>query len=321
MDDRRIETHPELMDPDWQKHAEREAWTEVNKSKRRTKSARKKRPALWFSLGLVVLVAAAVTVSQLRGKGANDDAVAAQNAMPDFAKVDLARPYARTPAEPWKDGAAGFTVPAPAAVGKFSAEQVANAYDQVSKAVTLGRLDPKVLVAHDPSAYLALFAPNEAKRVKEIMDRPDKFDASAYVTMLADGYRLLPTGPRLNGRLSAGLGKQGELLVRAEYVIAYAFDTAKPENLTGPGDIVAFARENETYSLVSGDEYYKEDQGLGFGGSEGMTYSMACAQFMAGYLAPSYSEPHVASATNSGRAPETAVYDLNQPMGGEHGCK
>jgi hypothetical protein len=319
-DDRRIETHPELMDPDWQKHAEREAWTEVKRSGRGGGSPRKKRPALWVSLGLVVLVVAAVSVNQLRD-GANDNATTPQDVLPQYAKVDLAQPFARTPAADWKDGAAGFSVPAAAAVGAFSAEEVASAYDQVRDVVTQSRLDNRILVAHDPSAYLALLSTNEAKRVKETLDKPNKFEGVTYVTRLADGFTLLPTGPKLSGRLSAKLGEyEDELLIHVEYLVAYAFDTKKPEELTGPGDIVAFQRHDENYSLLK-DRYDKEDLGLNSADGEGgMTYSMSCAAINSGYLAPLYSEKTPPSSAGTGDFDERMMYDLNKPLSGSDGC-
>ncbi|HEV7977223.1 hypothetical protein [Amycolatopsis sp.] len=321
-EDRRIETHPELMDPDWQKHAEREAWTEVKRSKRGSDSPRTKRPALWVSLGLVALVVGAVALNQLRDTNANDNVTTPQNALPQYAKVDLAQPFARTPAADWKDGAAGFTVPAPAAVGAFSAEEVASAYDQVTKAVVQSRLDRKMLIAHDPSAYLALFSTNEAKRVKEILDKPDKTESAAFVTLVADGFTLLPSGPKLSGRLSAKPGaEEGELIIHAEYLIAYAFDTAKPEDLMGPGDIVAFSRKDEDFSLLKGSRYYDEDLGLRSGAGDGMTYSMACEPAKAGYLAPAYSEKAPTSSSGSGEFDEDMMYNLDKEMTDSDGCK
>lgn len=319
MDDRRIETHSESMDPDWRQEAELEARTAAKRSKRRAKSSRAKRLAPWVSLGLVVLVAAGVTVSRLPDSGANEDVLPALGSTPSVparsAAVDLAQPYANTPAAQWKDGSAGFTTPAPVATGEFSAAEVSRAYEQAIRAVTLGRLDPKMVTGHDPSDYLALFAPNEAKRLKGIFDEADKFDGASYVTQIADGYRLLPTGPRLNGRLSASPGQKGELLVRAEYVIGYAFDTPKPETLTSPLENVAFIREDETYSVFSGSQYSKADRGLGIGsGVGGEVYAIGCTAFKAGFLAPAYSDPMTAGHGDSGPLEQIPVFDLDKPL-------
>jgi hypothetical protein len=332
MDDRRIETHPDLMNPDWQKHAEREAWLEVKKSRRRSKRGRVRRPGLMVVVALLALISAAVAVKQLHGSGANDGVGTAQapttppttapSVLPRLAAVNLTQPFINTPAALWKDGAAGIATPAPSAIGTYSASQVATAFDEVTHAIVAGHLDRKTLEGHDTTAYLASFAPNQAKWVKTILDKPNKFDASGRVTLIADGFHLLPASPRVNGRLSAQPGpNSGELIIHAEYVIAYAFDTAHPEQLQSPADIVAFVRIDENYVLRTGSRYYKADQGLGFGDRKGgEVYSMACIPFKAGYLAPSYSESVIARPGDTSGQDETAIFDLNKPMSIAHGC-
>jgi hypothetical protein len=328
MDDRRIETHPDLMDPDWQKHAEREAWTEVRRSRRRSKRGRARLPGLWVVVALLVLISAAVTVKQLGGISANDGLGAssapktppttAPSVLPQVAAVDLTQPFSNTPAALWKDGAAGFSTPAASAIGTFSAVQIKDAYDKVIHAVAAGRLDRKTVEGHDTTAFLASFAPNDAKFIKTKLDQPDKSGAASYVTLIADGFHLLPAGPRLNGRLSATSGTEpGELVIHAEYVIAYAFDTAHAEQLTSPGDIVAFMRQDENYLIHTGSRYYKADQGLGFGDGKGEWLSVACAPYKAGYLAPSYSD-HTAHPPST--KDETAMYDLDKPLPLEDTC-
>jgi hypothetical protein len=142
-----------------------------------------------------------------------------------------------------------------------------------------------------------------------------------YVTQVADGFTLLPIGPKLNGRLSAKPGEyEGELLIRAEYLVAYAFDTTKPGDLTGPGDIVAFQRQDENYSLLKG-RYNKEDLGLSSAASDGgMTYSMSCTAFNTGYLAPVYSEKTPPPPSGTGNFDEGMMYDLNKPLSDADGC-
>jgi hypothetical protein len=328
VDDRRIETHPDLMDPDWQKHAEREAWTEVKRNRRRSKRGGVKRPGLWVVVALLVLISAAVTVKQLRGIGANNaigtthapttPPTTAPSTLPEYAAVDLTQPFLNTPAALWKDGTAGFSTPTASAIGTFSADQVKDAYDKVIHAVAAGRLDRKTLEGRDTTAFLASFAPNDATFIKTKLDGPDKSAAKSFVTLIADGFHMLPAGPRLNGRLSASPGAEpGELVIHAEYVIAYAFDTAHPEQLTGPADIVAFMRQEEKYLIRTGSRYYKADQGLLFGGGKGEWHSMACAPAKAGYLAPFYSDhtTHPPSTMD-----ETAMYDLDKPVPQEDGC-
>jgi hypothetical protein len=83
-DDRRLETHPDLMNPDWQQHAERDAWLGAKKElKKRRKRERRagghqqpghsRWPGVLALLLVVVLVAAAVVVHQIQGIGVNED--------------------------------------------------------------------------------------------------------------------------------------------------------------------------------------------------------------------------------------------------------
>ncbi|QRP48311.1 hypothetical protein [Amycolatopsis sp. FDAARGOS 1241] len=84
--DDRIETHPDLIDPDWQKHAELDAWLGAKKElkKRRRRERRVSTgsgygaagPSRWPGVlaltGLVLLLAAAVIVHQIQGHGVNE---------------------------------------------------------------------------------------------------------------------------------------------------------------------------------------------------------------------------------------------------------
>ncbi|WP_410658140.1 hypothetical protein [Amycolatopsis sp. lyj-112] len=86
-EDRRIETHPDLIDPNWQKHAEVDAWLgakkELKKKRRKQRKAagasggyREPGSARWPGIaaivGLVVLIVTAVTVNQLQDYGVNE---------------------------------------------------------------------------------------------------------------------------------------------------------------------------------------------------------------------------------------------------------
>ncbi|MFF0145039.1 MULTISPECIES: hypothetical protein [Amycolatopsis] len=91
-DDYSIETHPDLIDPEWRKHAELDAWLgakkELKKKRRRERRARSaghgagygtaapsRWPGIAALIGLVVLVAAAVTVHEVRGPGVNETSI------------------------------------------------------------------------------------------------------------------------------------------------------------------------------------------------------------------------------------------------------
>jgi hypothetical protein len=159
----------------------------------------------------------------------------------------------------------------------------------VQQAVTTAHLDHKALDAHDDAALLA---PNDAEYVKTFLDKPHKTEASGYLTMLANGFHLLPASPKLNGRLSARPGAtSGELVIHAEYVIAYAFDPEHPAMITGPDDIVAFERTDKDIHRANRPPVCQSDQGLAFGTGQREFFSMACAAFKAGYLTPDTPKP------------------------------
>ncbi|MGY6654935.1 hypothetical protein ACXIZN_22475 [Amycolatopsis sp. TRM77291] len=86
-EDRRIETHPDLVDPNWQKHAELDAWLgakkELKKKRRRQRKAAasgggyhapgsSRWPGVAAIVGLIVLVVAAVTVNAVQERGVNE---------------------------------------------------------------------------------------------------------------------------------------------------------------------------------------------------------------------------------------------------------
>ncbi|MET9261202.1 hypothetical protein [Amycolatopsis sp. NPDC004079] len=89
--DDRMETHPDLMDPEWRKHAQRDAWLGAKKDmKKRRKRERRTAPAAVYGrggaapsrlpgiaaiVGLVLLLAAAIVVHQVQPIGVNDEKI------------------------------------------------------------------------------------------------------------------------------------------------------------------------------------------------------------------------------------------------------
>ncbi|MEC3979092.1 hypothetical protein [Amycolatopsis sp. H20-H5] len=75
-EDRRIETHPDLMNPDWQQHAERDAWLGAKKElkrkqRRQGRGGGRKIGGLVALLVLLALLVAAVVLRISGGGGVN----------------------------------------------------------------------------------------------------------------------------------------------------------------------------------------------------------------------------------------------------------
>ncbi|MGH9061819.1 MAG: hypothetical protein ACRDZY_20245, partial [Acidimicrobiales bacterium] len=163
-----LDSHPDLVDPEWRKHAQADARLGAKKDRRlqraanRSKGRRRPRRRWWVFATVLAILAVTTTAVVLAGRRPAAD-VAAPNptAMPILAPVDLARPYAHTPAELWPKGMDGISSAAAAAVGPFAAEAVADAYAQARHAILAGRLDPATLFGHDPKAFAALLAPDQ----------------------------------------------------------------------------------------------------------------------------------------------------------------
>ena len=294
------------MNPDWQKYAEKDAWLgakQDRKRRTRVKTARRGNGRKWGLVAFVAILAATTAVVVVLGRDSRAGSSAAPTAVNPtsvaaIAHVDLARPYANTPADVWKKGLEGITSPAPAAVGKFKADAVAAAYEKVRQAISAARLDPAVLYQHDTKNYVAVFAPDMQDYMRPVIASKPKNDGtpdfSSYVTEVADGYHLLDQGPRTFGTLTARAGeKPGELIVEAKIVIAYAFDNVHPEGLTHPGEIVSFQRTDESYLIRSGTSFAKTSVGLWLTSGDTALSSGGCEAAKQGFLAPGYTNANL----------------------------
>ncbi|MEV6640415.1 hypothetical protein [Amycolatopsis sp. NPDC051371] len=324
-DDNLLDSHPDLMDPEWRKHAQTDAWLGAKKDRKQFRKQQRSRPRKpgrrWWVFGVLVAILAVITTAIVlvgRRPPAREAVPETPNPtqVAQFAHVDLARPYANTPAQDWPKGLDGITA-APAGTAE------ADAYAKVKQAISAARLDPAVLTGHDPKAFLALVAPDLRDQLTPVFARkPAKGVASfdSYVTEIADGYHLLDAGPRTFGTLASHPGaKAGELVVDAKYVIAYAFDNVHPEGLTSPAEIVSFLRVDETYVLRSGKNFAKSSYGLWLEGGQSAFSAVGCAAAKDGYLAPGYANPQ--SGPNTGDDQDApGYYDPQYPVPNLDGC-
>ena len=196
------------------------------------------RATAWTSVGVVLVLAAAGSFAwlQLRHPStaatgapvAPAVAVAAPNAGPP------ADPFASTPAKNWADGAAGIVVPAAKPVGKFTAAQVAAAYQTARKLLIAADLDKATLLGGTPTAYAdLLMSQQRAQFLGGLNKRGLNKDGSqlstrAWVTSFAPGgTELVGSVIKVRGTMSAKsahVTNTTALVITVNYVFAYAIE-------------------------------------------------------------------------------------------------
>ncbi|MFE9746122.1 hypothetical protein ACFYOT_14540 [Saccharothrix saharensis] len=316
MDAYGLEDHPDLNDAEWIREATRRAEREARANRPR----RRRRPLPRLSRGRGRAVAAVALVAVMLGGVAAWSAVGPDRSQPAaWTGVDLERPFTGTPAEGWADGEAGVVAPPAEAVGGFTADEVAQAYERVRRAVIASRLDRRVVERHDVEPFLGLLAPDLQDHMRPLFDGRHDVEATMVVTRVATGWPLLPAAPKVNGSMRAEAGGPGELVVHTNYVFAYAFAAPEPGRLTGPLDIVAMNRVVLDYVVRSGPDVRDTSLGLWTDQASGFTYSMSCDAIDRGFLAPSIADPGIDGPTVAEREPEE-YFDPTQPLSTEDGC-
>lgn len=322
------EIPPDLFDEDWARSAEKRALREHRRANRWRPSGRPRlgrwaRAALVVGIPLVLLWAGFTFLDS--GTPASDAAAGPTTStsvtatLQPTAKIDLTKPYADTPAAMWREGAAGIQLPPTGPVGPYSAEQVTEFMARVKQLIVLSRLDRQVLESRDPGPVLALLAPQLVERLQPDL-APDKVTKTWWIsTKIAEGFRLLPVTPRVIGSMVPAINDKGELVVRTNYIVAYAFDAPDPESLRGPMDIVALTRREIEYRLIDDPKYVAAAHGIWFGEVDGFNYAIGCAQGDQGLLAPAYSNPRNTGLPTSHRN-EAEYFDPNIPMPTEDRC-
>lgn len=312
-----LSDHPDFNDQEWLKKSTKSAERDIRRLRRKGKWRGRMVSAL-----LVVAIAAVGYAMYQRGLFAPGQPAPAASApsttvttkVPDVV-VDLNQPFVGTPAAGWADGEAGIVAPAPQPIGKHTAEQVADAYAKVRQVVIAARLDRKVIEGRDTERLLDLVAPEARAQIRAEIADPDK--TSGLVTLIADGFRLLPVPPKVNGTMSATVGENGALVVHADYIFAYAFHTDDPRDLHDALDIVAMSRSKVDYEVLDAS-WPKPKRGIWVGAYQYFTYSMACGAAKKGMLAPWYSEYRLSGPPPS-HEPEV-YFDVTKPLSDEDSC-
>ncbi|EWC58696.1 putative membrane protein [Actinokineospora spheciospongiae] len=305
--------HPDLRGPEWDRLA-RETARRVRPPKRP-----RRRSAFWAAHRRKVVAGAAVLGVAVAGslmldsvdRGATRPglAVPTSTTRVEVRRVDLAQPFAGTPAAGWADGAAGVVVPAATPVGGFTAEQVSAATGLVHRAVVAAHLDGEVTHGRGLDGYLAMFAPK---------GREYLLASGGLRTNLSPEHRLLDVPPKVTGTMTVAAGALGELTVHTRYAFAYAFAPDDPRTITGPMDLVTVLRVDADYVVRDAAHFSTGFTGLWAQGWNRYAYSINCFAFDRGVLAPAFGE----RSTAAGVAEEVraAAFDPTAPMPTASGC-
>jgi hypothetical protein len=193
-------------------------------------------------------------------------------------------PFAGTPAERYAVATRGVVVPKAKQVGSWTAVDVRNALRQTQKVLIAARLDPRVLEQGSAATYLALLSPATRGMVGAAIRSGGP--GLGYVTRLAPGFTLdRSSAIRVAGTMSAKAGKDGQLVVTADYVWVYPLKGGKPSAAAGPGSRLVVLHTVESYELYRPEAISVSDRGLRPGGGNSYTFNMDCSLVGKGLLA------------------------------------
>ncbi len=344
--DESIDTHPDLIDPEWNARVEREAKKAVGSISRvqpeksdKPKPPRAPGPRSWFGLshrsvtailGVLILVGLFVLVNRVSGQNTSTP-TEPQGAIPvgsvqpaptptsrQHSQLNLNAPFVDTPAVSWADAAKGIQLPTAAAVGTWSAGQVTDAEASVKQALMDAHLSSAMLVNHDATAYLADLAPNARATEQTRLNAPNSHDNGA-VSMLATGYHLLAAPIKVDGTMTAGTDPStGALVIHTNYVFAFPFDPGQARTVSQPWQIIAVQHVAEDFTVLSGSHYHSADRGVWPTTEHSYLDQINCTVSDQGYIAPAFSDNNAANPTPTGDP--DALYAPTHPLTIANSC-
>jgi hypothetical protein len=216
--------------------------------------------------------------SATRGSGSADGSTAAKDG------PGRSDPFAGTPAERYPVATRGVLLPPAKQVGSWPAAEVRNVLRQTRSALLAARLDPRVLERGSAAGYLQLLSPATRDMVGAAIQRGGP--GLGYVTRLAPGFTLDRSAPiRVAGAMSARAGRDGQLVVTADYVWVYPLQGGRPSSSAGPGSRLVVLHTVESYEVYRPEAISVSDRGLRPGGGNSYTFNMDCALVAKGLLA------------------------------------
>jgi hypothetical protein len=212
--------------------------------------------------------------------------------------------FVRTPAATYPEAGAGIVLPTAAAVPGFTEAQVAADLDKVRQVLIAGRIDTRVLLQHDLTGLLALYAPDARAGVQKDFD---DHHGLSYATRIAAGQKY--SGKvRDKGTITfaAATGSEGgrELRITAKFVWVYAFDGP----LRSAGDHLVNLLEDVTWIFYNGADFDADPLDMYPYDGRVFGYNIDCAQF--GHDLVALGQPKtVTGGAAAGKDADAAAFD------------
>jgi hypothetical protein len=223
-----------------EKEAQKKVLKDRRKAQRKANRGRLIRRTAW-ALSMVVLAGACVFAyvrfHPASGSGGADDTqVVTNGAVP---KISASGPpadlFAGTPADKWAAGAAGITIPAAKAHGRYPAAQVESAYQATKKLLVAAALDNQTLYGGAPTAFAKLLTQDERNQYlselnKTGVDKSGKTLSSRdWIMQFAPGTtKLIGSAIKVQGSMQAKATTdshgQPVLEVDVNYLFTYAVE-------------------------------------------------------------------------------------------------
>ena len=233
----------------------------------------------------LVLVAAGLLGARVLGVwGPDSEPLAEPTPTPSPTQSAAPSPFDGTPAENFAEGADGIVLPEAEAVGDFTADQVAEALEQVRDALIAARLDRSMLIDHDLETFISLLIADQQPGLR---DAVDSVEFGAFPTQIAVDASPASALPRVQGSFSyeaTDAGPDRPLLeVVSTFAWAYAFEPA--DSGSGSGYRLVVVRDELVWQ-VRDEPWIESSQGLSLYTVAVQAWGVDCGAYDDGLLSP-----------------------------------